>query len=271
MRRPTPSRLQARCLRNDMEEHTEKSREAYPRRALHIEALLAPGAVAFELHDGASPDHLSAIERRSILRAANTRQREFAAGRLCARAGLLALGFDAVAVPSRHDRVPEWPPGAVGSITHTTDYCLAVTGLRADFAAIGVDAERIGAVDPETWRLVMRGEEQRAVIDMDDASRRIAATVIFSAKEAFYKCQYALTRRWLGFEDAVVTVGNGAFSIEVIDSSHPALRLARSCSGRFHVVEPLVITVMALSADTVSRADDAAASSGASASDATRC
>lgn len=230
-----------------------------PRQAPHIEALLPAGVVAFELYGGASPDHLFPVERECIARAVDGRRREFAAGRLCARAGLAELGFDAVALPSRRDRVPEWPSGVVGSITHTNEYCLAVVGLRSRLAAVGVDAERIGGVNPELWRFAMRAEEQSLLAGLDEASRRRIATVIFSAKEAFYKCQYALTRRWLGFEDVVATVGDGVFSIGVMDPSHPARRLA--CAGRFCIVGQVVITTTALSADTFLREDAAARSS----------
>jgi 4'-phosphopantetheinyl transferase EntD len=223
----------------------------HPERARHIEALLGPGTIAFELRGGASPERLFAVERDCISNVVVKRQREFAAGRLCARAGLSALGFAAVALPSGRDRCPQWPPGAVGSITHTNDYCLAVVGLRSAFAALGVDAERMSAVDPGVWRLFMRTEERSSLCAMDEASRQRNATVIFSAKEAFYKCQYALTRHWLGFEDAIVTVGDGAFSIEVLDRSHPAHALASSSTGRYCVAGESVIAVMALPADTL--------------------
>jgi 4'-phosphopantetheinyl transferase EntD len=37
--------------------------------------------------------------------------------------------------------------------------------------------------------------------------------VIFSAKEAFYKCQYPVTARWLEFEDAHVELGRAPWSL----------------------------------------------------------
>jgi 4'-phosphopantetheinyl transferase EntD len=36
------------------------------------------------------------------------------------------------------------------------------------------------------------------------AERAAAVTLIFSVKEAFYKCQYPLTAEWLNFEDVRV-------------------------------------------------------------------
>ena len=53
---------------------------------------------------------------------------------------------------------------------------------------------------------------------MPEGERRAAAALIFSAKEAFYKCQYPLTTQSLGFHDASVQIlhwgaRRGAFSI----------------------------------------------------------
>ena len=170
-------------------------------RATAVENLFPSGAIAFEVRGVASPYDLFPSEREYVARSVESRVREFAAGRLCARAGLAELGFKPTPLLPGLDRAPLWPSGIVGSITHTDGYCVAVVGLDTKFAAIGVDAERIGYVSSSLWHLTMRAEELRRLQFLEEPARRQMATVIFSAKEAFYKCQHALTHRWLEFED----------------------------------------------------------------------
>lgn len=63
-------------------------------RATAVEKLFPPGVIAFEIRGVASPDDLFPSERECVARAVERRVREFAAGRLCARAGLMALGLE---------------------------------------------------------------------------------------------------------------------------------------------------------------------------------
>ena len=79
--------------------------------------------------------------------------------------------------------------------------------------------------------------------------RRLWATVIFSAKEAFYKCQYPVTAQWLEFEDAHVQLGqlppssmasSAIFPISVASSR-------ASLSGKGQVVAGYVCTAFSWS------------------------
>jgi len=71
--------------------------------------------------------------------------------------------------------------------------------------------------------------------------------LLFSAKESVYKAWYPLTRRWLGFEDARLTVDPaGTFQAELLvdgarADGRPALRLL---DGRFLVARGLVLTAV---------------------------
>jgi 4'-phosphopantetheinyl transferase EntD len=44
-------------------------------------------------------------------------------------------------------------------------------------------------------------------------ARAEAATILFGAKEAFYKYQYSLTRTWLDFKDVTVSVTPDRFYV----------------------------------------------------------
>lgn len=214
-------------------------------RATVVERLFPPGVIAFEVRGPVSPDSLFPSERGSVARSVESRVSEFAAGRLCARAGLAELGLKPTPLLPGSNRAPQWPSGFVGSITHTGSYCVAVVALEAQFAALGVDAERIGHVSPALWRLTMRAEELSRLRLLEEPARRKMATVIFSAKEAFYKCQHALTHSWLEFEDVAVDITEDAFEASVVREIHPLHRMLRPWAGRLKVDETFVVTGIA--------------------------
>src|SRR5262249_57102380 len=106
--------------------------------------------------------------------------------------------------------------GAGGWIAHGGDCGGAVVARRAGCAGIGFDAERWGRVRPEIWRRIATVPELAWLERLGhDADRW--ATRLFSAKEAFYKAQYARSERFLGFADAAFHPrGEGAFEIELL-------------------------------------------------------
>jgi len=116
------------------------------------------------------------------------RKSEFLAGRICAALALRAAG-QPVDV-GRNGRVPVWPPGVVGSISHSNNRAIAVVSLT--HSAIGVDCETIM---PDALAQKLQSE----IISLAEAQLRPPAmsfcgflTVVFSGKEAVYK---ALSQR----------------------------------------------------------------------------
>lgn len=217
-----------------------------PQRASAVESLFPPGVVAFELRGGSSPDELYPVEHEYIVRAIPKRAAEFAAGRACARAAMSVLGIEPTAIPGGQDRAPLWPEGVVGSITHTDHYCLAVVGESAKFASLGVDVEAAGRLKPDLWRLTLHPDERAALEGMDEAAAQAQATLLFSAKEAFYKCQYALTRGWVGFEDVIVSVGPDRFEVTLVNETREAFQLQKTWPGRLLANDEHVVTAVAL-------------------------
>ncbi|HKQ80667.1 MAG TPA: 4'-phosphopantetheinyl transferase superfamily protein [Steroidobacteraceae bacterium] len=214
-------------------------------RAVTVEKLFPPGAVAFETRSRGSASDLLPTERECVARSMDKRVSEFAAGRLCAHAAFAALGIEPTPLLMGMDRAPIWPAAVVGSITHSEGYCTAVAGCEAQFAAIGVDAECSKEMSASLWHLVMREEELQRLQNLkEDAGERMAL-LIFLAKEAFYKCQYELTRTWLGFEDVVIDVADDAFEVSVVDASHPIRRMRGPWIGRFSVGEDVVVAGIA--------------------------
>jgi 4'-phosphopantetheinyl transferase EntD len=171
-----------------------------------IASLFAEGAVAYQTWDTHAADTLLGAEREAVIGAVAKRIHEFAGGRACARAALSQLGYDAVALPVGTDRAPRWPLGVAGSITHTAGFCAAVVARSAQIRSLGLDAEPAASVKPHLWRRICTAEELALLESQDAPSALGTATLMFSAKEAFYKCQHALTAQWLDFSDVRVSL-----------------------------------------------------------------
>jgi 4'-phosphopantetheinyl transferase EntD len=159
-----------------------------------------------EMRCEADPALLYPQEAVGSARFSPKRRAEYAAGRACARRALEQIGISGFPVVSNADRSPRWPPQIVGSITHTQGFCGSVAVRSSAFAGIGIDAELIGRVTPDIESLVFTPHESAFLASCGNATRESAATIFFSAKEAFYKCQFTITGRWLDFQDAVVTL-----------------------------------------------------------------
>lgn len=150
------------------------------------------------------------------------RQREHAAGRFCAARALQEYQeFGVVGVLP--DRSPGWPPGFVGSISHSERLAWAAVARESELVSIGVDAERIVDVESmdEVAKLVLHADEQ-ALLDSSQLEKRHAFTLAFSAKEASYKCVYPLGLQPLDFLD---------LSIRSIDNNTVTVGLSGILSG----------------------------------------
>jgi len=195
-------------------------------------ALFPPGVAGAELTCLERAGPLLDEERAGLERAGPKRLREFAAGRHCAREALAALGEPRAPLPRRPDRQPAWPRGIIGSISHSSDYCAAVVARTSTCAALGFDAEEWGRVGPELWsRIATPPELAWLRAQGSDAAR--CATLLFSAKEAFYKAQYPLSATFVGFEDVGFQAGpDGAFEIELLREVPRVGRAGARFAGR---------------------------------------
>ena len=140
------------------------------------------------------------------------------------------------------DRVPRWPAGATGSITHTDGFCAAVVARSARIRALGLDAERENSVKPDLWRRICTAAELAGLREQDEHTALGAATLLFSAKEAFYKCQHALTGQWLGFSDISITIESHRFTVRPTGTLQIAGHSPGPWHGRYLFEAGLVIT-----------------------------
>jgi 4'-phosphopantetheinyl transferase EntD len=212
-------------------------------------AALFPTHVAYaEIAGQGAGEPLFAEEAAFIARAVDKRKREFALGRTCARRALAALGVPAQPLVSNADRSVRWPDEAWGSVTHTDGFCAAVAALRTAVCGLGIDAEMRGRVQEKLWSQIAGAREVawfRAAEDPNGACER--ATLLFSAKEAFYKAQFCVSATFVGFHGVEIDFdAHGGFTVHVLSDIARAFPRGTRLSGRYafsrdHVVTGVVI------------------------------
>jgi enterobactin synthetase component D / holo-[acyl-carrier protein] synthase len=188
-------------------------------------------------------------EEAIVARAVEKRRREFTTVRACAREALARLGEPPRAIPSGSKGEPLWPVGIVGSITHCDGYRACAVARDADLVTVGVDAEPdlplpegllgdIALPEEREWLRHLAREAPGAHWDR----------LLFSIKESIYKAWFPLAQRWLGFEDAVVSIDRlqGSFSAHLLVPG-PRIdgRELRSFKGRWLASEGLVMAAIA--------------------------
>lgn len=222
------------------------------RRSELLTTLFPSSAVACELRESADFTLLLPEEAGSCGTFRPKRLADFAAGRLCARRALRSLGFADFPVQRNADRTPRWPDGVVGSITHTVGFCGAVVDRSENVASVGLDAETVAGVVPEVWAEVLTDGELLQLAALSDAQRERHAALAFSAKEAFYKCQFGLTASWLDFRDVTVevraeTAHAGSFVVRSASRAGEFVLGDLAPEGRYRFEGALVVTGLWLS------------------------
>ena len=186
-------------------------------RSAWLESLFGVDVCAAELRGAGDPQQLFPEERAGQERWVPKRVSEFAAGRQCAHLALRDLGIEPQPLLAQTDRRPRWPAGCVGSISHCAGFACAVVARDSTTRSLGVDAEPMDTLDESLWPRVL-GEGERDWVSRQPAElQRRAATLVFSAKEAWYKCQFPVTGNWLEFHDARVTVSPASPGLETFD------------------------------------------------------
>lgn len=173
------------------------------------------------------PDQLWPGEMSAVSRAVPRRQREFAAGREAARAGMRILGLSECAVPARADRSPVWPDGLAGSISHSPTRCVVVLIPTVHAASIGIDVEEDQGIEAALWSTICLPEELTSMAEqgLQDMARLV--TRLFSAKEAYFKWQYPLTGEMLDFKDVSIRFSPDRATFEALRTSPPGKGVAR--------------------------------------------
>lgn len=171
-----------------------------------IEHLFSANIITEELRSTDVPLVVLREEADIVRDASKKRQNEFLAGRHCARRALMRLSVHDFPLLAGEDRVPIWPGGIVGSISHADGYCGVALAREEEVQSVGLDIECICEVGAECWKMICTDAELRWLTSLPLTEQQDNAAIIFSAKECFYKCQYAMTKRWLDFHDVEIDI-----------------------------------------------------------------
>ncbi|MGY4955294.1 4'-phosphopantetheinyl transferase family protein [Streptomyces nigrescens] len=214
-----------------------------------IDKLLPAPVRTAEAFQDAPLSEMFPEEWAQVAKAVPKRQHEFGTVRGCARQALAELGFAPAPLLPGPNREPQWPAGVVGAMTHCAGYRAAAVARSSEVRTIGLDAEpNLPVNDPGVVDLVTLPEERAQL-------RRLAALqpevcwdrLVFSAKESVYKAWYPLTRRWLDFEEARLTLDptNATFTAQLLVPG-PVVdgRELTEFSGRWLVGSGLVVTAI---------------------------
>ena len=160
------------------------------------------------------PEEEACLSPRAVLK----RRREFTAGRVCARAALEKLGVRDFPLRAAPDRMPLWPPGIVGSLSHCGDRCGVAVDREGAIVGLGLDVERARPLEDRVVALVCSETERVRIASLSDLPAGLAAMAVFCAKESAYKCHYPLARTFLDFHDVEITLepGSGTFTATIL-------------------------------------------------------
>ncbi len=211
------------------------SEAPFLRPANRAMALFSGGVVGWETCGPAPEAQLHPGEAELVRNAVERRRQEFAGGRLCARRALAELDIFDFPLLVAENRFPIWPEEVVGSISHTRGYCGAVAARRSDYDGLGIDVELRGRLNRKLESRICTEEERSWLASLPESERGDMATVLFSAKEAFYKCQYCVTRQWLGFHDASLKIGADSFEVQLLKPIPYFRERAEPLTGHFAV------------------------------------
>lgn len=122
------------------------------------------------------------------------RRREFAAGRYIARQALRQLGAAEKAILMGDEGEPLWDEEITGSICHTHSDVGALVAWKSVYRSVGLDIDdgrEIG--DAAAIDIVLPKEVDLLMQLKVAACRKVALRMLFSIKEALYKCQFPVT------------------------------------------------------------------------------
>lgn len=200
----------------------------------------------------AVPEPLEALlypeERACIARAIAKRRAEFATGRVCARQALERLGVRPGPLLPHADRSPIWPAGIVGSISHTDGYCAVAVARTSRARGLGLDAERDSDLAADLEAVVCTSRERHWLDGQPAFERGFLGKLLFGAKEAFYKCQYPLTRSFLEFREVCLEIDVLARTFAVRHIERAGRQWARlyGARGRFVRESGFIVTAASL-------------------------
>ncbi len=174
------------------------------------------------------------------------RRREFTAGRVAARIAMAVLGVTDWPLTRDDDRVPRWPRELVGSLTHCEGFCGVAVARRRDVAGLGLDCEPARPLSPDLPAQIAAPDELDLAAGVA-AEPSLAGVRLFTAKEAFYKSWFPITREHLGFHEVFVRSLDGDhFLVELPQPLASRWDHGPEITGRWALFDGLVCSAVAI-------------------------
>ena len=187
-------------------------------------ASLYQTAVAVQSCDIADfQDGLGPREREAACAMVQKRRDEFSSGRHCVRLAAAGLELTAAQQAGINDiaigasREPQWPEGVTGSITHDDAQAIVVLSKQATCMGIGIDLQPLAdtttmsdlhgyiATESELDAAAAQLRRDTAFTDVvQSEGLDTASAVLFSIKEAVFKCFFPISGMWIDFLDATI-------------------------------------------------------------------
>jgi len=182
-------------------------------------------------------------EAETAVQANAVRSEHFRLGREAAHEALIHLGVSAPSVISRGEmREPIWPPGIVGSISHSNGLSAAAVAFKNKVLGLGLDIEEKDRLIPESVIMRVCTADELSWLGNFSGDRRLDALLVFSAKECIYKCFFPKFKVFLGFADAVLSpVNNQGFKFQ-LRKELPEPVETSSCLIKVNYFEKYLIT-----------------------------
>lgn len=183
-------------------------------------------------------------ELKHIARAGAKRRAEFAAGRILARRVLQDLGIAPCALPATSAGAPKWPAGVKGSLSHATGHCLVAATRNPQILTVGLDLETDLPLAREVEALTCTPRERAWIRQLSGQLREAAPALLFSAKEAFYKCQHPITGLFIDFLEVELEfdVVAQTFTVQRLFGGDADRELFAGTVGRFRLSRQAVVT-----------------------------
>ncbi len=175
-----------------------------------IETLFTPDLGWSLVDTKTNPVALLDQEAELVNGALPGRVAEFAGGRAAARDALHSAGCPrrtSTPLLRDGDRIPIWPAGFTGSISHSAGICIAVATQSTGNISVGIDIECRSMLRTETAARIACNREREAWRDWAANSANASAPadiLLFSAKESVYKALFPLLRQPLPYGEMTV-------------------------------------------------------------------
>jgi enterobactin synthetase component D len=180
--------------------------------------------------------------------AAAKRKAEHLAGRYLCKKILQRHALPCI-VPIGAFREPVWPAGWTGSITHSTGMAMSCLSRKSDIALLGIDFE--SWVDDGLARDIadmIIDRHERHILSSGPWQFSEHLSLVFSAKESFYKAAFPVVGRIFDFHCVRmidIDFPNGQYRFQVMETLAPSLRAGRIVAGAFRCETEGILTWVA--------------------------